>query len=108
MVELKTLKDLAKTTILIPDLTKKHPCQEPTVPKEHIQEEELCQELGINWIKALKRRKGFVVGDVHTGEIFHKEENPAQTIKFIKVVFNISDEDLEEKKKGPGLGVIFE
>ena len=88
MNDLKTLKDLAKTTILIPDTSKKHPCQEPTIPKEHTQTDELKQE-AIKHIKELEKEK------IDVGSCRERWNYADSKIEWIKNFFNLTEEDLE-------------
>ena len=45
--KLPTLKELPKTTIMIPDFSKRQPCLSELVPSEHIEIKDLKERQGI-------------------------------------------------------------
>ncbi len=103
-MKLKTLKELSKTTIMIPDKSKKQPCKYPCIPLEHIELPELKQE-AIKWIKhweeRFKKLKGAKAWEVKG----HRPKEEGGDIvdmaicdvcsKAFKHFFNIKDDNLK-------------
>jgi len=79
MNELKTLKDIDKVTILVPDVSKEQPDNYPLIPKVYVGYDELRQE-AIKWIKSW-------LNTCLTGEKDYVE----MMIEF----FNITEEDFK-------------
>jgi len=81
MIELKTLENLSKTTIMVPDLTKKQPCKEELVPEIHVPNDEL-RDAAREWIKALNTMP---VTDFYTKIIGTKAMQWAHPIKTVQL-----------------------
>ncbi len=88
MSELKTLKNLSKTTIMVPDTSKEQPCKHPLVPKEHIELDELMQVV-IKWIKWLQSE-----AQKHPPHS-HSEQCDLSAASILIQVLNINLEDLK-------------
>jgi len=110
MNELKTLKDIDKVTILVPDVSKEQPDNYPLIPKVYVGYDESRQE-AIKWIKELqtqhkllieKRETEFketdgsgsewdLLVDKYKGKLY---ESFGQIDAFMKF-FNITEEELK-------------
>jgi hypothetical protein len=88
MEKLKTLKELEFW-------------KAPNIDKELSVEWYRLQELGTNWIKAFQK------GECHTDFAADGRNGQENIIEWIQHVFNISDEDLEEKKEHTPLQDLF-
>ncbi len=88
-MKFETLKD-------IPYFVKQIGCKDGVKFEYLIDKKDLRQELGIKWIKALENP------NLHFGKIGIKYSHEARDniVIWIKHVFNISEEDLEESKNG--------
>ena len=84
---MKTISELQKTTILVPDLSKEQPCKEELVPEEHIMTSDL-RKSAIEDVKELRKLLPTVKARFEVGWLEGK-------INYIMEKFCLTEDDLK-------------
>ncbi len=93
--ELKTLKDLSKTTIMVPDINSKRPCDSLCVPKVHIEEDEV-KGMNAGWINHFEDKIKEYENLSEPEERIRAIQDEKIRINLLKIIFN-SEEEIDGK-----------